>query len=753
MGDFSREPFDRLIDAVKKRYVGVRMQQGVPVLDADWNEMEDLRKHELNELFRQFIGSGVPAGNNGFCIKALAGGGLDTVVLTAPPDDAGFASLEIDLDNSTAASVLGFLPGGAFTENYGSSPARLTGNAAGPFQLIDGMTLTVIINGKNGQTVTFIDDHFENTAAASAAEVAAVINDTLTGASALVGNGNDFIVTGGTAQNPGRILVKGVEALNETSLVYSSQPLFNNTALSEKWDVPIVPPLNAPAGTDRTDTVYIDVWEREVDYLEDENLVQESIGVETTVRLKREWAVRVAEDAGDLLGITRKPGHRYLPLARLHREQSEDRIPGERISDLRRRELNLSKYLKTPIYLQRGAAVLDAERYENILTTLKTIIITRLHLQLFPITTPEEYHNYLIQIAIQDILQQCAFAAVQAHTGIFNNEDGFYFFKILYGLQKEFVRVVGEFDNVSGEADTFIHDYGHYLDGFQPEGIPGLKSALDDGDFFSAAVAQESINVWLSQPVNVLPEGSLVVSIASVEPTTNLAYDEPFDITYEVESRASSLRPREAYTIAIETYEASTWDMSLSRDTIEIGYGEKDAVTLTVTPRTGTLSTVFRLIVTSARNPGLTQPNVSEAFEIGSPPPGEEFFLLASPTLDAEKRIPIPQSAFDDGQFVFQLTLINTSETEEQTFEVRHYVIPPAGQESSWHPIESEATPSQFPLETGQSRTDSYNIFGPVLPGIDTQGSLIAEATLIQINGSNVTDGKSAILEYTFVIT
>lgn len=66
MGDYSRDPRARLDDAVAKHYVGVRLQQGVPLLDADWNELEDLRRHELASLVRRFFGDGVPAGNDGF---------------------------------------------------------------------------------------------------------------------------------------------------------------------------------------------------------------------------------------------------------------------------------------------------------------------------------------------------------------------------------------------------------------------------------------------------------------------------------------------------------------------------------------------------------------------------------------------------------------------------------------------------------------------------------------------------------------
>lgn len=71
MGDFSRDPEARLQDSVDKHYVGVRLQQGVAVLDADWNELEDLRRHELETTAGRFIGDGVPVGSDGFRISAV----------------------------------------------------------------------------------------------------------------------------------------------------------------------------------------------------------------------------------------------------------------------------------------------------------------------------------------------------------------------------------------------------------------------------------------------------------------------------------------------------------------------------------------------------------------------------------------------------------------------------------------------------------------------------------------------------------
>jgi hypothetical protein len=44
MGNFSRNTFDPV-----KNYVGVRLQQGVPLVDADWNELNDVARQELYE--------------------------------------------------------------------------------------------------------------------------------------------------------------------------------------------------------------------------------------------------------------------------------------------------------------------------------------------------------------------------------------------------------------------------------------------------------------------------------------------------------------------------------------------------------------------------------------------------------------------------------------------------------------------------------------------------------------------------------
>jgi hypothetical protein len=49
-------------------YTGVRLQQGVPLIDADWNELEDIEKYERRAFIKWVVGNGVPKGSDGFRI-------------------------------------------------------------------------------------------------------------------------------------------------------------------------------------------------------------------------------------------------------------------------------------------------------------------------------------------------------------------------------------------------------------------------------------------------------------------------------------------------------------------------------------------------------------------------------------------------------------------------------------------------------------------------------------------------------------
>jgi hypothetical protein len=218
MGNFSRNTFDEL-----KHYVGVRLQQGVPIVDADWNELDDIRRHELKAFLKWFVGNGAPRGSDGFHV----------------------------------------LP---------TEPAS-----------------------------------------------------------------NNFNV------QAGRCLVDGWDVMNDVLVGYASQDLYLHSEKAASWGIPSLPPLTTPTAN-RTDVVYVDVWEREVNSGEDKNLIDKRIGLETCVRLKCEWVVRVHE------GVTNVPQwtppnpqakHAYYSLASLTRPAGSATILADQITDLRRTGLGM----------------------------------------------------------------------------------------------------------------------------------------------------------------------------------------------------------------------------------------------------------------------------------------------------------------------------------------------------------------------------------------------------------------------------
>ena len=65
MAVITADTFDPL-----RSYIG-SAQQGVPLVDADWNEAHDVRKFEVQAFLKWFVGNGVPEGNDGFRIEGL----------------------------------------------------------------------------------------------------------------------------------------------------------------------------------------------------------------------------------------------------------------------------------------------------------------------------------------------------------------------------------------------------------------------------------------------------------------------------------------------------------------------------------------------------------------------------------------------------------------------------------------------------------------------------------------------------------
>ncbi len=72
-GNYSNEKNDTFDES--KDYIGIRLQQGVPLLDRDINELEDLRRYQDMNLRRHYVGDGTP--DKGFEISKIEADLLD----------------------------------------------------------------------------------------------------------------------------------------------------------------------------------------------------------------------------------------------------------------------------------------------------------------------------------------------------------------------------------------------------------------------------------------------------------------------------------------------------------------------------------------------------------------------------------------------------------------------------------------------------------------------------------------------------
>lgn len=216
MSDYSRSPLDVLAVNQQKGYIGLHIQQGVPLLDRDLNLLHDLITATVRSVITRYIGNGIPAGADGFAIQAL-------------PDTQ---------------------------------------------------------------------------------------------------NSQNFAIKAGAA-GAGTCLVGGIEVPIVADTTYHAQTG--------------VPPLTTPTATQpdpRADLVYLDVSLAEVDGTTDSDLNNlTDVGMETSVRLKPAWTVRVAEGVPVPIAPA---GHVFYALAQLLRPRDVATIDAGMITDLRQARLTVS---------------------------------------------------------------------------------------------------------------------------------------------------------------------------------------------------------------------------------------------------------------------------------------------------------------------------------------------------------------------------------------------------------------------------
>ena len=124
-------------DPLKTR-CNVRLQQGVPIVDADWNELDDIRKFEMRAFVKWFIGDGIPDGNDGFRIDAI-GAPDDFIVRAGGSTPAGGATnTEIALRNVGRCVVDGLDVIIQTDLNFKAQPAPIGAAAIAPIPVVAG---------------------------------------------------------------------------------------------------------------------------------------------------------------------------------------------------------------------------------------------------------------------------------------------------------------------------------------------------------------------------------------------------------------------------------------------------------------------------------------------------------------------------------------------------------------------------------------------------------------------------------------
>jgi Family of unknown function (DUF6519) len=486
MGDFSRNPKQRLVDSINKHYIGVRMQQGVPILDADWNEMEDLRRNEFETMGSWFIGSGVPSGSDGFRIFSVS-----------DPNDFG------------------------------------------------------IFNGL--------------------------------------------------------CFVQGKLVFNDSDITYTTQPHFGNPDL----DLPIEP-LEAPMSSKQY-IVYLDTWEREVESTEDSEMMDVRIGMETTIRIKREWAVRVASVPEDLAALQSPPsGHIYYSLAQLNRESGNYIITRDMILDLRDTQVSVKR--KIEVRNNDGFIVVDADRFKQMLESTRDNILAFIRY----ISTKFNTGSTVLMSAEIVGLQTAEHIARTAEVGIgmvngenLANQGALNYLFQLYNAQNNFMSLWRDEVLPLGGVPAKYESYEMFIEQLDERlhlpdiGIMhGLLPSLESSDLEDAVDIQEEIARLIGASAEEIPRGSILVSLTK-SPPGNLTLGQVVRFEFTITSFTTL-----ADTYTVDLLPVSGW-LRLLVDTngvpipgnrITVGANGTETILL-VDVTVGAGSSDLQLRVTSDANP------------------------------------------------------------------------------------------------------------------------------------------------------
>lgn len=484
MGNFSNDPQARLADSVNKRYVGVRMQQAVPVLDADWNLLEDLRRSEFESMGTWFIGNGVPAGNDGFDIFPVS-------------------------------------------------------------------------------------------------------------------QANDFGIRNGLC------IVSGKLTVNSADTSYVTQP---NFAAS------LSPPVTALATpvADKSFIAYLDVWEHEVDSQQDPTLIDNRIGVETAVRLMRDWVVRVARIPEDI-PLVPPSGHLFLQLAQINRKAANPNITVDMLQDLRDTQLAINR--KIEVRNSAGTVVVDNARFGQMLTnTRNNVLALSLYVStVFNSPSTALMSGEILGLQALEVISHASdagLALVNSHS-VANPGALQYLFQ-LYDAENNFLNVwqnvvllLGAGTKKYANYQVFIGELAALLNQPTAGTFVGLQTALNTGDLVSAVTTQEQIASLFGAAGNAnIPHGGIKILLVTT-PAGILTTGQPVTFGFQVTSATTladtyvvSVLPQAGWPRVV--VDAGGNPITNSKVAIPAAPGQT-TIFVNVTVQTG--SSGLQLRVTSVSNP------------------------------------------------------------------------------------------------------------------------------------------------------
>jgi hypothetical protein len=475
----------------------------------------------------------------------------------------------------------------------------------------------------------------------------------------------------------------------------------------------------------------------------DARLVNAQIGVETAVRIGRRWQVRVREGSPDLGGLPVPTGHTYLPLARLHRQAGAAVIRDFMILDLRRPGLTMAQNLKAPIRLQRGLDLLTPERFGQMLRALRTTLFARLRGDQLPFQTagPQaQRRETLLLMGLQELMHLARLGEGQALGRAVDNADALRLMGDLYTAQDAWVDLLADLGNEGGIAQAFIDGYRDRLDGNATALIGGLRPALDRNDLLDAVQAQETLNLWLTAPVETLPEGSVDAVYQAVIPFENLQAGASYAFSYRVAANFTSPQATEAFNVQV-TLPVAFGTAAVDQPVLDFAPPlAETTVTVTVVPSGITPGATLEVTAVSVRNATLrsTQPGI--ALALGATPPVAAFFFYAGPALNIQGRLEIPQVHLTRPQgrnILFRLQ--NASAGENRTYHVTRQILPAVADTTGWAPLAATPVPD-ITLAPGAQTDVLLRVDGPKAPApappAGTTGTIVASAVLTAINGS-----------------